>query len=51
VQQLVLLVEEEGHGQISNLLFRVLVGGDQVDSLEVTEVDVPTEYVYIEELF
>jgi len=45
-----LLVEEESYGEITDLLFGVLVRGNEIDRLEVTEVDVPTEDVYIQEL-
>lgn len=48
VQELVLLVQEEGHGQVTNLLLRVLVRRDEVDRLEVAEVDVPSENVNVE---
>lgn len=50
VQQLVLLVEEEGHGQVPDLLLGILVGRDQVDGLEVAKVDVPAEDVDIQQL-
>lgn len=49
VQKLVLLVEKQGHGQISNLLLRVLVGRDEVHGLEVTKVDVPSQDVDVQE--
>lgn len=50
VQELVLLVQEQGHGEVANLLFRVFVRRDEVDRLEVAEVDVPSEDVDVEEL-
>lgn len=49
-QQLVLFMQEEGHGEISNLLLGVLVRGDEVDSFEMTEADIPAEDVYVQEL-
>jgi hypothetical protein len=50
VYQLVLLVQEEGNGEVSDLLLRVFGRRDEVHCLEVSEADVPTENVYIEEL-
>lgn len=50
VQQFVLLVEEQRHGQITDLLLRVLVGRDQVDSLEMTKIDVPAQDVDVQQL-
>lgn len=40
-EQLVLLVEEKGHGEVANLLFGVFVRRDEVDSFEMAEVHVP----------
>lgn len=45
-----LFVEEEGHGEVSNLLLGVLVRRNEVDSFEMTEIDVPAEDVYVQEL-
>lgn len=50
MQELVLLMEKQRHGQVADLLLRVLVGGDEVDCLEVPKVDIPPEDVDIEEL-
>jgi hypothetical protein len=50
MEQFVLFVKEESHGKVSNLLFGVLISGDEVDSLEVSEVDIPPEDVYIQQL-
>lgn len=50
VEELVLLVQEEGHGQVADLLFGVLVGGDEVDGFEVAKVDIPTENINVQEL-
>lgn len=49
-QQLVLFVEEQGHGKVSNLLLGVFVRRDEVDGFEMSESDVPAEDVYIQEL-
>jgi hypothetical protein len=45
VQQLMLLMKEERHGQVPNLLLRVLGGRYEVDGFEVTEIDVPSQNV------
>lgn len=50
MQELVLLVEEQGHGEVANLLLRIFVGRYKVDSLEVAEVDVPSKDVYVQKL-
>ena len=50
VKQFMLLVQKERHRQIANLLLRVLVRTDQVDCLQVSEVDVPPEDVYVQQL-
>jgi hypothetical protein len=50
VQQLVLFVQEERHRQVSNLLLGILLGGDEVDGLEVAKVDIPSEDIYIKKL-
>jgi len=50
VKQLMLLVQKQGNRQIANLLFRVLVRTDQVDRLQVSEVDVPSENVDVQQL-
>jgi hypothetical protein len=51
MEEFVLLVEEERHGEISNLLLRVFGCGDQVDGFEVTKVDVPAENIDVQQLF
>lgn len=43
-------MEEQGHGQVTNLLFRVLVRRYEVDSFEVAEIDVPSQDIYVQEL-
>ena len=48
VQKFVLFVEEQGHRQIPNLLFGVLVGRDEIDSFEMAKIDVPAEDVDIQ---
>jgi hypothetical protein len=50
MEQLVLFVEEEGDGEVSNLLLRVLCPGDEVDGLEMAKVDIPSENVDVEKL-
>ncbi len=50
VKQLMLLVQEQRDRQIANLLLRVLVRTDQVDCLQVSEVDVPSEDVDVQQL-
>lgn len=51
MQEFVLLVEEKRHGEVANLLLRVLVGRDQVDRLEMAKVDVPPQNVDVEKLY
>jgi len=43
-------VEEQCHGEIPYLLLRILVGGDEVDGLQMAEVDIPSEYIDVQEL-
>lgn len=45
-----LLVEEQGYGEVPNLLFGVFVGRDQVDSFEMAEIDIPAKDVYVQQL-
>lgn len=42
-----LFVKEKSNGQVANLLLRVLVRRDEIDSFEMAEVDVPAEDVYV----
>jgi hypothetical protein len=51
VYQLVLLVQEEGNGEVSDLLLRVFRGRDKIYCLKMSEAHIPTEYVYVEELW
>ena len=44
-----LLVEEQGDSKIADLLFRILCRGDQVDSFEVSKIDVIALNVYVEQ--
>jgi hypothetical protein len=46
----VLLVQEQGDGEVSNLLLRVLGGRDEVDRFEMSEIDVPPENVDVQQL-
>jgi len=50
VKQLVLFVQEQGNSQIPNLLFGVFIRRDEIDSLEVTKVDIVSLDVNVEEL-
>jgi hypothetical protein len=50
VYQLVLLVQEESDGEVSNLLLRVFGGRDKVHCLKMSETDIPAEDVYVQEL-
>lgn len=50
MEKFMFLMEEQGHGQVSNLLFRVLGGGNEIDGFQMTEVDVPAEDVDVEQL-
>lgn len=51
VQEIVGFVQKQGDGEVADLLFRVFCRRDEIDSLEVTKVDVPSEYVDVQELF
>ena len=42
MKQLMLFVQKQRNSQVSDLLLTVLVRTDQIDSLEVSEVDVPS---------
>lgn len=50
MEQLVLLMEEQRHGQIANLLLRVFIRRDQVHSLEVPKIDIPAQDVDVKQL-
>ena len=50
MQKLMLFVQKECHREITNLLFRIFGGRDEVDGLEVAKVDVPAEDVYVQKL-
>lgn len=50
MKKLMLLVEEECHGQISDLLLGILLRRNQVHGLEVAEVDVPSQDIDIQQL-
>ena len=43
-----LLMKEQGHSQVSNLLLGIFVGRDEVDGLEMAEIDVPAENIYVQ---
>ena len=48
VQELMLLMEEECDGKVTDLLLRVFGCGDEIDRLEMAEVDIPSEYVCVQ---
>ena len=48
MQKLMLLMEEKGNGQVSYLLFGVLCGGNEVDGLKMSEIDIPSENVDVQ---
>lgn len=50
MQELVFLVQEQGHGEVSDLLLRVLGSRDELDGFEVAKVDVPPEDIDVQEL-
>lgn len=50
MEQLVLLMEEQRHGQITNLLLGVFIRRDQIHGLEVPKVDIPAQDVDVKEL-
>lgn len=50
VQQLVLFVQEERHGKIADLLFGILLRRYEVDRLEMAKVDVPPQYINVQQL-
>jgi hypothetical protein len=46
----VLFVKEEGHGEVTDLFLRVFVRRNKIDGFKMSEVDVPTENVYVKKL-
>lgn len=50
VKEFVLLVQEEGNGKISYLFLGVFGRRNQIDGLEVSEVDIPSQNIYVKEL-
>ena len=50
MKQLVLFVQEERNSQVTDLLFTVFIRTDQIDSLKVSEVDIPSQYVDVQQL-
>ena len=50
MQKFVLLVKEQRDSEISDLLFRIFGRRDEVHRFEMSEIDVPTEYIYVEQL-
>jgi hypothetical protein len=49
MEEVMLLVEEQGDGEVTDLLFRVLRCRDQIDSFEVSKIDVIALNVYVEQ--
>lgn len=45
-----LFVQEEGHGEVTDLLLGVFVGRNEVYGLQMAKVDIPPEDVYVQEL-
>ena len=45
-----LFVEEKCHGKVSNLFLRIFVRRDEIDSFEVTKIDIPSENIYVQKL-
>ena len=50
MKQLMLFVQEQGHGEVADLFLRILVRRDQVDRFKVTEIDVPSQNIDIKQL-
>lgn len=50
MQKVVLLVQEESNGEVTNLFLGVFGSGNEVDSFEMTEIDIPTEDIDVEKL-
>jgi hypothetical protein len=46
----VLFVEEKCHGKVSNLFLGIFVRRDEIDSFEMTKIDIPPEDIYVEKL-
>src|ERR1700743_2833429 len=49
MEEVMLLVEEQGDCEVADLLFRVFRRGDQIDSFELAEIDVVALNVYVEQ--
>lgn len=45
-----LFVQEEGNSQVPDLLLTILIRTDQIHSLKVSEVDIPSQYVDVQQL-
>ena len=48
MKQLMLLVKKKSHRQVSDLLLRILGGRYEVDSLQMSEVDIPSQNVNVQ---
>ena len=49
MKQLMLFVQEQRNSQVSDLLLTVFIRTDQIDSLKVSEVDIPSQYVDVQQ--
>lgn len=45
-----LFVKEEGHGEVTDLFLGVFVCRNKIDGFKMSEVDVPTQNVYVKKL-
>lgn len=50
VEELVLFVKEQGNRQVANLLLRVLARRNEVDSFEMTKINIPAQNINVQEL-
>ena len=50
MKQFVLLMQEQRHSQVPDLLLRVFVRTDEVDCFQVSEVDIPPQYIDVQQL-
>ena len=50
MQEFMLFMQEERDGEVADLFFGVLVRRDEINSLQMPEVDIPPQYVYVQQL-
>ncbi len=43
-------MKEEGHGEVTDLFLGIFVRGNKIDGFKMSEVNVPTENVYVKKL-